>query len=120
MEYLEKIIKDNDLTFSQIIKNTAENEQEKAMWGFGFFDTDLMDSNRELNVMGRDKTLEASFNFVTQEMGPQLLLRVANSFSNENFQGEMTVGNIKKAYKEYAVSIMNSVRASGYGFDENE
>ena len=120
IKLLNQIVEDNNLTFSQIIKNTAENEQEKAMWGFGFFDTDLMDSNREYNFVGRDKTLEPSFNFVVQEMGEQLKLRVANSFSNGNYQGEMTVANIKKAYKEYAVSIMNSVRASGYGFDENE
>ena len=67
-----------------------------------------------------EQEIETSFNFVVQEMGEQLKLRVANSFSNENFRGEMTVGNIKKAYKEYAVSIMNSVRASGYGFNEND
>ena len=121
MLLLEKIIEDENLNVQKIIEDFSENKQEDGpWWGFGFFDTDLIDGNNEANISGRDNQLENSFQFVIKEMGEQLKLRVAASFKDGTYKGEMSKESIIKAYKKNLSYVLNTIRARGYGFNEND
>ena len=121
MLLLEKIIEDENLNVQKIIEDFSENKQEDGpWWGFGFFDTDLIDGNNEANISGRDNQLENSFQFVIKEMDEQLKLRVAASFKDGTYKGEMSKESIIKAYKKNLSYVLNTIRARGYGFNEND
>lgn len=118
---LDKIMEDENLDFSKMIQDFAENKQEDGpWWGFGFSDTDLLTGNNEFNIAGRDDDLENAFQFVIQEMGEELKLKVAASFTDKTYLGTMNAESIKKAYKKNLSAVLNSVRARGYGYNEND
>ena len=53
-------------------------------------------------------------------MDEQLKLRVAASFKDGTYKGEMSKESIIKAYKKNLSYVLNTIRARGYGFNEND
>lgn len=120
IQYIDQYMEENNLDYTKLMEDFFEDEQEDGpWWGFGVLDTDLLTGNNEVNLFYRDNDLEPSFRLVMQEAGEMVKIRVASTFGNETYKGQITAKELKKRYKEQLPYILNTLRSAGYGYDEN-